>query len=102
MNTDNTKSNDGINNNGAGSNNNDNPFENLSQKLSSLLPELPDTFQHLQKDLESNMKTGLESGLRKMNLVSREEFDVQTAVLLRTREKLENLEKIVNELENKE
>lgn len=100
MNTDNTNnsvaggSNDGSNNNG-------NQFESLAQKLSSLLPELPDTFQHLQKDLESNMKTGLESGLRKMNLVSREEFDVQTAVLLRTREKLENLEKIVKDLENK-
>ncbi len=80
---------------------NSNQFENLAKKLSSLIPELPNSFQHLQKDLESNMRTGLESGLRKMNLVSREEFDVQTAVLLRTREKLENLEKIVKDLENK-
>jgi len=98
MNTDNMNNNDGINHN---DNNRSNQFENLAKKLSSLIPELPDTFQHLQKDLESNMRTGLESGLRKMNLVSREEFEVQTAVLLRTREKLENLEKIVKELENK-
>lgn len=94
MNTDNI-------NNSNSSDSSGNQFESLAKKLSSLLPELPDTFQHLQKDLESNMKTGLESGLRKMNLVSREEFDVQTAVLLRTREKLENLEKIVRDLENK-
>lgn len=78
-----------------------NQFDNLAKKLSSLIPELPNSFQHLQKDLEQNMRTGLESGLRKMNLVSREEFDVQSAVLLRTREKLEKLEKIVNELESK-
>jgi len=75
--------------------------ENLAKKLASFLPELPASFQHLQKDLESNMRTGLESGLRKMNLVSREEFEVQTAVLLRTREKLEELEKLVKEMESR-
>lgn len=75
-------------------------FDDLAKKLSSLIPNLPESFQHLQKDLESNMRTGLESGLRKMNLVSREEFEVQTAVLQRTREKLEKLEKIVKNLES--
>lgn len=75
-------------------------IENMTKKLSSFLPKLPESFQHLQKDFESNMRTGLESGLRKMNLVSREEFEVQTAVLQRTREKLEKLELIVKDLEN--
>jgi BMFP domain-containing protein YqiC len=56
----------------------------------------------LQKDVEENLRFGLESGLRKMNLVSREEFDVQTAVLLRTREKVEKLEKLVEQLTNKD
>jgi BMFP domain-containing protein YqiC len=51
--------------------------------------------------MERNLRSGLESGLRKMNLVSREEFDVQTAVLLRTREKVEKLEQLVEQLTDK-
>lgn len=75
-------------------------LDNMAKKLASLLPKLPESFQHLQQDLETNMRTGLESGLRKMNLVSREEFEVQTAVLQRTREKLEKLELIVKDMES--
>ena len=73
-------------------------IDQLAKKLSSLAPA---SLQHLQKDLEENLRAGLESGLRKMNLVSREEFDIQTAVLSRTREKLEKLEKTVKELESR-
>ncbi len=73
-------------------------LNSLAKKLASFAPA---SLQHLQEDLEQNMRSGLESGLRKMNLVTREEFDVQTAVLLRTREKLEALEKIVKEMENR-
>lgn len=80
---------------------NNEQLDNMAKKLTSLLPKLPESFQHLQKDFESNMRTGLESGLRKMNLVSREEFEVQTAVLQRTREKLEKLELIVKDLESR-
>ncbi|MEE9352716.1 MAG: accessory factor UbiK family protein [Thiotrichaceae bacterium] len=75
-----------------------NPVEQLAKRLSTLLPGSVDT---VRKDLESNLRSGIESGLRTMNLVSREEFEVQTAVLLRTREKLEALEKLVAELEAK-
>lgn len=71
-------------------------LDNLAKRLSSLVPE---PLQATQQDIESNLRSGLESGLRKMNLVTREEFDVQTAVLLRTREKLEQLEKRLAELE---
>lgn len=46
------------------------------------------------KDLsESQLKATVEAAMRKLNMVSREEFDAQQAVLLRTREKLEALEK---------
>jgi len=62
---------------------------------------LPPSLKELHEDIEKNMRSGLESGLLKMNVVTREEFDIQTAVLLRTREKLEALEKIVTELEAK-
>ena len=44
------------------------------------------------EDLERNFKSLLQTGLEKMDLVTREEFDVQVAVLERTREKLEALE----------
>jgi len=74
-------------------------LDNLAKRLSSLIPE---PLQATQQDLESNLRSGLESGLRKMNLVTREEFDVQNAVLLRTREKLEALEKRISELEASE
>ena len=74
-------------------------IDELAKKLAGFMPS---SVQNLQEDIESNIRGGLESGLHKMNLVSREEFDIQKAVLLRTREKLEALEKIVNSLETKQ
>jgi len=75
-----------------------NQIDDLAKKLAGFLPP---SLKDLHEDIEKNMRSGLESGLRKMNVVTREEFDIQTAVLLRTREKLEALEKIVTELEAK-
>lgn len=49
---------------------------------------------------DSQLKALLEASLRRLNLVSREEFDIQQAVLLRTRTKLEALEAQVKSLEN--
>ncbi|MEB8432384.1 accessory factor UbiK family protein [Cocleimonas sp. KMM 6892] len=72
-------------------------IDELAKKLSGLMPG---SLQNLQSDIEENVKSTLESGLRKMNLVTREEFDIQRAVLLRTREKLEALEKVVADLES--
>ena len=73
-----------------------NSLDQLAERLTSLLPA---SAQSVRKDIESNLRIGLESGLRGMNLVTREEFDVQNAVLLRTREKIDALEKKVAELE---
>lgn len=70
-------------------------LEDLTRRISGLIP---DNAKHLQQDVESNVRSLLQSGLSKMNLVTREEFDVQSAVLQRTREKLEQLEKQVEEL----
>jgi hypothetical protein len=53
------------------------------------------------KDLEKNVKTLLASGLSKLDVVPRAEFDVQAKVLARTREKLDELERKVAELEAK-
>ena len=71
-------------------------IDELAKKLAGLMPS---SVQNIQEDIESNIRGGIESGLRKMNLVGREEFDVQNAVLLRTRDKLEALEKVVIQLE---
>lgn len=70
-------------------------LHNLAEKLTSVLPE---NFQTLKSDVTSNFKAILESSLRQMNLVSREEFDVQSALLTRTLEKLKELEKQVEQL----
>jgi len=72
-------------------------IDDLAKKLAGFMPS---SVQNLQEDIEQNIRGGLESGLRKMNLVGREEFDIQNEVLLRTREKLEALEKTVAALES--
>lgn len=72
------------------------PFEEMIKKFSEAVPE---QLKNAQQDMETNVRGILESGLQKMNLVTREEFEIQTAVLQRTREKLEALERRVVELE---
>lgn len=76
----------------------DRSIENLVQKLSE---SLPPGLQHLHDDLEKNFRAILQSSFARMELVTREEFDVQRAVLARTRQKLETLEQKIRELEEK-
>ncbi len=64
-----------------------------------LIGRLPESVKSMQQDLETNVKGALHSVFGKMNLVSREEFDVQAAVLLKTRAKLEQLLERLAELE---
>lgn len=73
-----------------------NPFESVIRGLSSALPE---PLKAMQQEFENTAKQALEGALHKMNLVTREEFDVQMAVLQKTRAKLEALEQQVAELE---
>ena len=60
---------------------------------------LPAGLGQVQKDLRKNLHASVSAALARMDLVSREEFDVQSAVLARTREKLTALEAKVAELE---
>ena len=71
-------------------------FEDLVQRLSSAMPK---GIQVLQEDINRNLRASLEAGLGRLDLVTREEFDVQSAVLARTREKVAALEKQVSALE---
>jgi len=72
-------------------------IEDLARRLAEAVPE---GLRSVRKDLEENFQSVLKSGLGKLDLVTREEFEVQEAVLLRTREKLEALEERLKELEN--
>lgn len=55
--------------------------------------------QALGDEVQMQVRTAMTSALQKMNLVTREEFDTQQAVLTRSREKLDNLEQQIAELE---
>jgi BMFP domain-containing protein YqiC len=71
-------------------------IDDLARRLAGSVPE---SVAALRRDLEQNFKGVLQSGLARFDLVTREEFDVQTAVLRRTREKLAELEERLRELE---
>ncbi len=73
--------------------------KNLDDLAQRLVNAMPAGLQHLREDMEKNFRAILQSAFSQMNLVSREEFDVQAALLKRTREKLESLEKQIEELE---
>jgi len=76
----------------------DNSLEELARKLAEAVPE---GLRSVRRDLEDNFRSVLKTGLGKLELVTREEFEVQEAVLARTREKLEELEKRLEEYEKK-
>ena len=64
-------------------------FEDLAKRLSEAVPP---QLAALKNDLEVNFKSVLQAGLAKLDLVTRQEFDVQAGVLARTRELLTGLE----------
>jgi len=73
-----------------------NHLDELARRLSALVPP---GLREGRDELQQNFKSVLQTGLARLDLVTREEFEVQRAVLLRTREKLEELQRTVAELE---
>jgi ubiquinone biosynthesis accessory factor UbiK len=71
----------------------------IDEIVRRLLAKLPEAAQHLRSDLEENFRAVLRGSLSRLDLVSRDEFDVQTKVLERTRARLEALETRVKGLE---
>lgn len=71
-------------------------FDDISKRVADSMPR---GLQALQDDLQRNLRSTLEAALGRMNLVTREEFEVQQAVLQRTRDKLRDLEQRVAALE---
>jgi BMFP domain-containing protein YqiC len=70
--------------------------DNIARRLAEALPE---GLRSMRDDLEQNFRSVLRSSLNRLDLVTREEFEVQEAVLARTRAKLEALEARVQEME---
>ena len=71
-------------------------LDNLASRLASALPT---GIKEIKQDAEKNFRAILQGTFAKLDLVTREEFDVQTAVLSRTRDKLEELEQHITRLE---
>ena len=71
-------------------------IENIARKLAEAVPQ---GLKSVREDLESNFRSVLSASLTKLDLVTREEFEVQEAVLAKTRDKLEALEARLAELE---
>jgi BMFP domain-containing protein YqiC len=76
----------------------DDTIEKLAGKLAESVPE---GLRSMRDDLEKNFRGVLQTGISKLDLVTREEFEVQEAVLARTREKLQRLEAKLEEIEKK-
>ena len=75
------------------------PLDKLDDMANKLSQALPDSLKEMKTDLSHNFKAILQASFAKMNLVSREEFDKQTALLQKAREKLTALEAKVNALQ---
>ncbi|HSH29044.1 MAG TPA: accessory factor UbiK family protein [Thiohalobacter sp.] len=71
-------------------------LDEIAQRLSQAMPA---GVKSLQSDLDKNLRGALASALERLDLVTREEFEVQAAVLARTREKLDAMHARVVELE---
>jgi BMFP domain-containing protein YqiC len=70
-------------------------FDEIAKKLFSTLPN---SLQNFEKEIEQKFKDVLQSAFTRLDLVTREEFDVQCKVLARTREKVDHLQQQVEEL----
>ncbi len=70
----------------------------LAEKIESLLPP---GLRQVKEDFDEKLKALLQQQLAKMDFVSREEFDIQSKVLAKTREKVERLEKKIMALADK-
>ena len=68
----------------------------MKELIESILNILPQNTKEIKDDVKDNLKILLNDYLRKIDVVTREEFDVQKEVLLKTRKKLDELEEKLN------
>ncbi len=73
--------------------------ESIDNLARNLADAVPDGLKNMREEVETTFKSVLSQSLAKLDLVTREEFEVQEAVLKRTREKLDLLEKELKSIE---
>ena len=73
--------------------------EKIETAISDIAKILPEDLDILKDDLEKNIRATLNATFSKMELVTREEFDIQASLLSRTRAKLEALQKKLSEID---
>ena len=71
----------------------------IDKLIQSVIDNLPGKIGPFGYELQDYLRQALASSLKKMDLVTRHEFDIQAAVLQRTRSKVDEMEKIIRELE---
>ena len=74
-------------------------IDDIARQISEAIPT---GIKGMQEDVQKNIHTLLQGALSRLDLVTREEFDAQSQVLARTREKLEQIEKIVAAMEERQ
>ncbi len=74
--------------------------ESLDKLAKTLAETVPEGLRSVREDLEKNFRSVLQTGLGRLDLVTREEFEVQEAVLARAREKLDSLEARLADMES--
>ena len=73
----------------------------IDKLIQSVVENIPGKVGPLGDELQDYLRKSLSSTLNKMDIVTRHEFDVQTAVLQKTRSKVDEMEKLIKELESK-
>tara|TARA_B100001250_G_scaffold43060_1_gene33983 strand:- start:219 stop:479 length:261 start_codon:yes stop_codon:yes gene_type:complete len=73
--------------------------EKIEMIISDITKILPEDLNVLKDDIEKNLRATLNASFSKMDLVTREEFDIQASLLSRTREKLEGLQEKLSAIE---
>ena len=73
--------------------------EKIEMIISDITKILPEDLNVMKDDIEKNLRATLNAAFSKMDLVTREEFDIQASLLSRTREKLEGLQEKLSALE---
>lgn len=73
--------------------------KNINDIIQDIIETLPPGLKNMPSDMQNNLKITLRNMFERLDLVTREEFEVQRKVLLRTREKVDLLERKLSELE---
>lgn len=76
--------------------------KNINDVIQKIMDAMPPGLKNMPSEMQHNCRAAIQGVFEKLDLVTREEFEAQRSVLLRTREKLEALEKKLQDLESRQ